>query len=368
MACVCEKCLAKAKPAKAPAARPRTIAEPVKLCVRCGRDVSQESGANRPGEYVCPNCRDNPFERIRELLEQAGHQDEQLLAIEGYQVVKELGRGGMGAVYLARHEKTGQQVALKVMLPKVAASERAAKGFLRETVNTQALRHPNVVRLWDAGCSQGTFFFTLEYCEGGSVDRLIDRRGGRLSLDEARPIILHALDGLDYAHNVKVPNVKLKDGRIVTGRGLVHRDLKPQNIFLATAGAARVAKLGDYGLAKAFDMAGLSGHTCTGEVAGTPQFMPRQQVLCFKELRPEANVWAMAATFYKMLTGCYPRDFPTGRDPWPIILDTAAVPIRQRDRAIPARLAEVIDHALEEEPEIGFKSAAEFKQALLRVM
>ena len=101
-----------------------------------------------------------------------------------------------------------------------------------------------------------------------------------------------------------------------------------------------MAKLGDYGLAKAFDMAGLSGHTCPGEVAGTPQFMPRQQVLGFKEMRPEADVWAMAATFYNMLTGCYPRDFPDGRDPWPVILETAAVPIRQRNPAIPPRLAD----------------------------
>ena len=152
------------------------------------------------------------------------------------------------------------------MLPKVAASQRATESFLRETVNTQALQHPNVVRLWEAGCSQGTFFFTLEFCEGGSVDKLMARRGGKLSIDEARPIILQALDGLHYAHHAEIPHVKLKDGSIGQGRGLVHRDLKPQNIFLSTAGGSRVAKLGDYGLAKAFDMAGLSGHTCTGEV------------------------------------------------------------------------------------------------------
>ena len=126
--------------------------------------------------------------------------------------------------------------------------------------------------------------------------------------------------------------------------------------------------IGEYGLAKAFDMAGLSGHTCTGEVAGTPQFMPRQQVLKFKDLRPEADVWAMAAALYNMLTQHFPRHFPKGCDPWPTILETSAVPIRQRNPAIPPRLAEVIDHALVDDPEIGFKSAAEFKQALVQVM
>jgi serine/threonine protein kinase len=254
------------------------------------------------------------------------------------------------------------------MLPKVAASQRAKESFLREAVNTQALQHPNVVRLWESGCSQGTFFLTLEFCDGGSVDKLMARRGGKLPIDEARPIILQALDGLHYAHHAEVPQVKLKDGSFGRGRGLVHRDLKPQNIFLSTAGASRVAKLGDYGLAKAFDMAGLSGHTYTGEVAGTPQFMPRQQVLRFKEVRPEADVWAMAATLYNMLTRCSPRDFPEGRDPWQCILETPVVPIRQRNPAIPSKLATVIDHALVEEPEVGFKSAAEFKQALVQVM
>jgi serine/threonine protein kinase len=235
-------------------------------------------------------------------------------------------------------------------------------------VNTQVLQHPHVVRLWEAGCSQGTFFFTLEFCDGGSVDKLMARRGGKLTLEEAGPLILQALDGLDYAHTVEIPHVKLKDGSIGRGRGLVHRDLKPQNIFLSTAGASRVAKLGDYGLSKAFDMAGLSGHTCSGETAGTPPFMARQQVLHFKEVRPEADVWAMAATFYNMLTGCLPRDFPKGRDPWQLILETNAVPIRQRNPAIPSKLAAVIDQALVDEPEVGFKSAAELKQALAQVM
>ena len=368
MACLCQRCYKKLEQARIPTTARYTAAEPVKLCVKCGRDVTSEMGANRPGEFVCSQCRENPFDLLRQLIQGAARGDKNLVAIEGYEIVKELGHGGMGAVYLARHQKTGQQVALKVMLPKVAASQRATESFLRETVNTQALQHANVVRLWEAGCSHGTFFFTLEFCDGGSVDKLMTCRGGKLSIDEARPIILQALDGLHYAHHAEIPHVRLKDGSIGQGRGLVHRDLKPQNIFLTTTGGSRAAKLGDYGLAKAFDMAGLSGHTYTGEVAGTPRFMPRQQVQRFKEVRPEADVWAMAAALYNMLTGLHPRDFPKGCDPWQLILETPVVPIRQRNPAIPPRLAEVINHALVEEPEIGFKSAAELKQALAKVM
>jgi hypothetical protein len=277
MACICEKCTKKFEQAQAPVPTRHTIAEPVRLCVKCGRDVSAETGANRPGEYVCSTCRESPFDLLRQLIQGAARGEKDLVAIEGYEIVRELGQGGMDAVYLARQQKTGQEVALKVMLPKVAAGQRATQSLLRESRNTQALQHPNVVRLWESGCSQGTFFFTLEYCDGGSVGKLMSRRGGKLSIDEARPIILQSLEGLHYAHHAEIPNVKLKDGSFGRGRGLVHRDLKPQNIFLSSAGDATVAKLGDYGLAKAFDMAGLSGHTFTGEVAGTPQFMPRRR-------------------------------------------------------------------------------------------
>jgi serine/threonine protein kinase len=126
-----------------------------------------------------------------------------------------------------------------------------------------------------------------------------------------------------------------------------------------------IAKVGDYGLAKAFDLAGLSGQTLTGTQAGTPAFMPRQQLLDFKYARPEVDVWAAAACLYNMLTGSFPRDF-TG-DPFLAILQNNPVPIRQRDVNIPQALAEVIDLALVEKPEIYFKTAAEFKQALLNI-
>jgi serine/threonine protein kinase len=270
----------------------------------------------------------------------------------------------MGAVYLARHEDTNEQVAIKIMLPQVAVSERAQESFLREARNTQALVHRNIVSVRDSGCSDGTFFLTIEFCERGSVDKLMMSREGVLPIDEALSITMHVLDGLEYAHQAEIPEVKLRDGRIVKGRGIVHRDLKPGNIFQTNADGQVVAKIGDYGLSKAFDMAGLSGHTCTGEVAGTPCFMPRQQILNYRDSKPEVDVWAAAASLYSMLTGYPPRDFTLPLDVWRIVLQTSAVPIRRRKPRIPTQLAEVIDHALVDDPEIGFRSAAEFKRAL----
>lgn len=342
-------------PPKAPAAK----------CTKCGRDVSAEIGENRHGDYICQSCKADPFELLKQLLSMANQGDKKLIAIQGYTIQKELGRGGMGAVYLARHDKTQEQVALKVMLPRVALEERAKEMFLRETVNTRALRHRHVVALRDSGCSQGTFFFTLEFCDGGSVDRLMEQRGGKLAVNEAVPIILQALEGLIYAHQAEIPQVKLADGSFGRGRGLVHRDLSPNNLFLSGLGNARIAKVADFGLAKAFDTAGLSGQTSTGMAAGKPYFMPRQQVVNFKFAKPEVDVWAMAACLYQMLTGRFvPRDFPRNKDPWQVVLNTDAMPIRKRDGSIPAKLAEVIDYALIDKPEIKVKTAAEFKRML----
>jgi len=362
--CLCKTCRGRVSTADRPAAVRRTVIEAVRVCTRCGRDVGNEAGTNRQGEYICTACRSDPLALVRQLVQQAGAGDRDLVAIEGYEVVRELGRGGMGAVYLAKHLRSRKHVALKVMLPQVAASEAAVTQFRREIDNTKALRHPNVVRLHDFGSSQGTFFFTLEFCDGGSVTKMMEARGGRLSVDEAGPIILQVLDGLHYAHHAPIPHVRLNDGSTQPGRGLVHRDLKPQNMFLRRSREGRIAKVGDYGLAKAFDAAGLSGQTCTGTVAGTPYFMPRQQVRNFRYAKPEVDVWAAAASFYYMVTGCAPRDFMQGKDPWQTVLQTDPAPIRQRDPAIPKRLAAVIDEALVDNPEIRFKSAAALKHAL----
>jgi hypothetical protein len=343
-----------APPAGAQAARP---------CVKCGKDVADEAGGGREGDYVCAACRGEPLPILARLLEMARSGDPDLVAVQGYEIERELGRGGMGAVYLARHGRAGGLVALKVMLPRVRADGRATQRFLREAELTRALVHPNVVRLHDHGCSRGTFFLTLEYCDGGSVARLMEQEGGPLSVARAGAITLQVLAGLEYAHGAQVP-VRRADGSTATRCGLVHRDLKPANIFLSGRGGAQAAKVGDYGLAKAFDDAGLSGQTRTGSTAGTPHFMPRQQVVNFKYAQPEVDVWAAAACLYYMLTGQTPRDFPEGRDRWQVALQERAVPIRQRTRAIPAKLAEVIDHALTDKPVIGFRTAAELRQAL----
>ncbi|PHM11660.1 protein kinase domain-containing protein [Nostoc sp. 'Peltigera malacea cyanobiont' DB3992] len=303
---------------------------------------------------------------IKYFLNLAESGDRNLKAISGYNLVKLLSTSEFGEVYLAQHNQSGKFIALKVMLPAVAANDFAVQMFLRETENTKALQHPHVVQLMDCGFSEIIFFFTMEYCEGGTVWDFMQQLGGRLSVEIAVPIILQILDALEYAHNVELPYVKLADGKFGKGKGIVHRDLKPSNIFLTNIDGKLVAKIGNYGLSKAFDLAGLSGQTLTGTQAGTPLFMPRQQVLNFKYAQPEVDIWAVAACLYNMLTGCFPRNF-TG-DPFLAVLQNNPIPIRQRDATIMQPLAQVIDLALVDKPEIHFKSAAEFKRALLSAL
>jgi eukaryotic-like serine/threonine-protein kinase len=314
-------------------------------------------------DHQLPKLSPNFLSIIQRWLGWARDGNLDLQAIRGYNIVKLLGKGGFGEVYLAQHYDTGKSIALKVMLPAITGNEKAAQRFLRETENTKVLQHPHVIQLIDYGFFEDIFFFTMEYCRGGTVADLMDKYGGKLPVDVAVPIILQVLNGLEYTHNAEIPYVKLRNGGFGKGRGLVHRDLKPSNILLDSRLGKVRAKIADYGLAKAFDLAGLSGQTLTGSQAGTPAFIPRQQLLDFKYAQPAVDVWATAASLYNMLTGEFPRNF-TGEH-FLAVLQNDPVPIRQRDPSIPARLAEVIDLGLREKPDIYFQSAAEFKSALL---
>jgi serine/threonine protein kinase len=158
-----------------------------------------------------------------------------------------------------------------------------------------------------------------------------------------------ALEGLASAH----------------GAGFVHRDLKPDNVLFAGDGTA---KLADFGLAKSFQQAGLSGMTATGAFAGTYFFMPREQLTSFRQARPASDVWSMAATLYYLLTGQYARDFGAHPDPLAVILRGGVVPIRRRDASVPEELAGVIDRALSDEAEERYPTAREFASALRGVL
>jgi serine/threonine-protein kinase len=323
-------------------------------CDRCGKDVSSEISGGRQGEYVCESCRGELVSDaggIQQLLQAARHRDEAKPDVEGYVIDAELGKGGMGVVYRARSERGGTVVAIKLMLAKVAVNERSRKMFLREIEVAQQLRHPHVVSPFHHGSAGGAFYCVMEFCNQGSLYDLMKRRG-KLTLKTAAPLMTQCLAGLVYAHKNK----------------FVHRDLKPQNILLHKHERQTKAKLTDFGLAKSFETAGLSGMTATGTAGGTFYYMPREQLTNFKYVQPVSDVWSMAATFYQILTGKYPLDFPKNRDPMEVILRDEAIPIRKRDPSIPKPLAEVIDRALLSNTTKRYQDASEMRRALQQAL
>ncbi|MCU7800048.1 MAG: protein kinase [gamma proteobacterium symbiont of Lucinoma myriamae] len=226
---------------------------------------------------------DDPLDKINLLLDEAKKDNKQLISIKGYHIVKELGKGNMGIVYLAQKDDDKKSMlALKMLLPKGEGNSKSQQQFIRETKNTQLLDHKNIVKVYDIGCYEDTCFYTTDYCEAGNIAQLINRKGGKLPLFQSIKILLQVLDGLEFAHSVKIPAILLADGTKTSATGLVHRDLKPGNIMLTKVNDVYQIKIVDFGLAKAFDTAGLSGRTATGASAGTPYYMPRPSVFPFK--------------------------------------------------------------------------------------
>ena len=273
----------------------------------------------------------------------------------------ELGSGGTGTVYSAVDRVSGERCAVKV-LPAVGDGRQADDPeVLRELRISEALAHPHVVRAHASGYADGRYFLVMELCEPGSLGQRVGRNGP-LDPEEAVSLFLGVLDGLQYAHTAPL-NALDAHGRRVAVNGVVHRDIKPHNLLLA----GESVKIADFGLAKSYELAGISGVTRTGASAGTPAFMPRQQVVNFKYAKPDVDVWAAAASLYFVLTGHPPRDFPPGRDPWLAAWNTAPVPLAERTRAVPPRLARLVDSALIDDPRIHFPTAADFRAALAAV-
>ncbi|WP_338693453.1 FHA domain-containing serine/threonine-protein kinase [Streptomyces sp. Q6] len=285
--------------------------------------------------------------------------------IPGYTLLRELGQGAQGTVHLARRSGAEEDLALKILRPEWATPE-AVSGFLREIEATRALRHPHVVRFRDAGSSAELLYLVCEFCDGGDLGGLVMSRSAPLPPDVAVPLTLQVLDGLAYAHDAPLPAVRDADGTLTPVRGLVHRDIKPANLLLSGTGRDMVVKIADFGLAKAFDRAGLSGHTHTDALGGSAAFMPRSQAVDYRYARPAVDVWAAAACLYWMLTRATPRHFPRDVDPVLAVLREPVVPIAKHDATLPPRLAALLDDILGDDAPDDERTptAREFARAL----
>lgn len=356
--------------------------------IRVGRNceikchIEQPKSSPAEGDCLNSDCAEDQDKILDEILtallgdkkEKWEKREPEPSFLNGFDKLTRLGKGGMSEVWKVRERKTGKIYALKTMLPQVAADERGKKQFLREAMLCEQLRHSNVIRTYQTGCQNWVFYILMDFCEGGSTEDLIRKNDGKLSLNLATWIILQALDGLDYVHNAAVTAALCgrepsSDGaETIVIRGLVHRDFKPGNIFLSDRSDHPRAMIADFGMAKAFEAAGMTDMTGNGYASGTIPFIPRQQALNYRYAKAEVDVWAAAASYYYMLTGQFPKPLKSGIDIWQSLVSEIAVPIRKRDPSVPERLAEVIDSALIDSPEIGCKTAAALREQIVTAL
>jgi serine/threonine protein kinase len=208
-----------------------------------------------------------------------------------YLIEQLLGEGGMGAVFAATHRFTGKQVAIKWMLPELARDEDAVHRFMREAQAAGRINHPNVVDVYDVGQHEDSFFLVMELLRGEPLTSALSRRD--LTVREVLELLLRAMRGVAAAHR----------------QGVVHRDLKPDNIFLAYEddGVGREPKVLDFGISKVSNEGQLNPRlTRTGNVVGTPYYMPPEQIRGSENLDRRADIYAFGVILYEALTGQVP--------------------------------------------------------------
>jgi Tol biopolymer transport system component len=260
-----------------------------------------------------------------------------------YRLDRELGRGGMATVFLARDRKHDRSVALKVLHPELAAM-LGPERFLREIKVAARLQHPHILPVYDSGESAGRLWFTMPYVDGESLrDRL--RRSRRLPLAEALRITREIAQGLQYAHE----------------QGVVHRDIKPENILLTQDGSTLVA---DFGVARTLGSPGSEQLTMAGMVVGTPTYMSPEQATGDAAIDGRSDVYALGCVLQEMLTGTPPFQGSTAQS---IIAQHLAVPpppVTALDGTVPSSVAQALSRALAKRPADRFDSAAAFAAAL----
>jgi formylglycine-generating enzyme required for sulfatase activity/tRNA A-37 threonylcarbamoyl transferase component Bud32 len=264
------------------------------------------------------------------------------VAVPGYEVLGTLGKGGMGVVYKARQVKLGRLVALKMILHAEHAGEDLRKRFQTEAEAVAALQHPHVVQVYEVGQHEGLPYFSLEFCAGGSLDDQLD--GTPWEVRRAAALIETLAEAMQAAHT----------------RGIVHRDLKPANVLLTEDGTPKIT---DFGLAKRL---GVQGPTQTEAVLGTPSYMAPEQAGQQKAVGPAADVYALGAILYELLTGRPPFKAATPLDTMLQVVGEEPVAVRALQPKVPRDLETICHKCLEKGPKKRYGSARELAEDLRR--
>lgn len=296
----------------------------MKRCPACG---TMYDGA------MCPTCAAAfaakptvPNADVPDLVLEAGQR------FHGLEIVRVLGKGGMGVVYQARQPALDRHVAIKILPRKLALDPDFQDRFIREAKALASLSHPNIVTVHDFGAEGGVFFLVMEFVDGVTLRQAM--AGGKLGPETALRIVPQLCDALEYAHQ----------------EGVVHRDIKPENIILDRKGRVKIA---DFGLAKLVgNETRLPALTQTNIVMGTPNYMAPEQIENPKSVDHRADIYSLGVVLYEMLTG----ELPLGRFKLP-----------SQKVQLDVRLDEVVLKALEKEPDRRYQRASHVKDDITRV-
>lgn len=277
--------------------------------------------------------------------------DAAVVRFRNFEVVSRLGRGGMAEVFYARALSgplKGRPLAIKRVLPEMAGNPEIVDLFATEANLSLRLHHPNIVRTYEVGAHEGSYFLVMELVDGRNVGQLIHRcRRLRIQLpaDFAVYLVKTLLDALDYAHNLELlPGEKL---------GLVHRDVSPSNLFVSRVGDV---KLGDFGVAS------VGGETAYRGLVGKPQYLSPEALE--GDLSAARDVWAAAVMLYELLALSRPFEAESPD----LVIDAIAkgtyVPLRARRADLPPQVVDIVERALSRAPAHRYGSAAEFSRVL----
>ncbi len=305
-----------------------------KICPTCGTEYPLS-------ERFCP--------RDGTALRSAAGQGDLLgtVVADRYHILKKLGAGGMGTVYLAEHVKMGRKSALKVMNPGMNADPDAIARFNREAANASRLNHPNVCGIYDFGeTPDGTIYLAMEFIEGASLTDIVERAGA-LPASRAASLVHQTADALQVAHDA----------------GIVHRDLKPDNIMVArNRDGSDLVKVVDFGIAKA-SSSDAQKVTKTGLVVGTPEYMSPEQ-LAGDKLDGRSDIYALGLVAFNCLTGALPFSATSAQEAMNMRLTDiprALAEVRP-DVAWPEAVQATLDLALARDAKDRYQSAAQFGQ------
>jgi eukaryotic-like serine/threonine-protein kinase len=351
--------------------RDKAFINEIQVFCKCGKNLTMEANSDKRAlelldkvTYSCPGCL--PL-----------GDSEKGLKINNYEVIKKIGEGGMGKVYLVYHRSTGRILVCKkiIGIPK----NDLLKRFEREIRFQSTLTHPNIIQYIDSGIYNQEPYLIMEFATGGDLNKLINNNSQPLKPDKAVKYMIESLKGIEFLHANKI----------------IHRDIKPENILLQKIkDGFIVPKITDLGIAKSINNAGGSSLTKPGSPMGTIFYMPPEQIRDAKSVDERADLYSIGITLYYLLTGKYPYNFPTqldvirwmlenkgkfknekeafdallmlekAKNPLLIILSENPIPIRNRDNSIPVALAGIVDKSVNKNISQRFRTATEFRKEL----